>query len=397
MTLSISLWIWIPISLLASLSSPISSVFAVVASVLSLTLTLTFLSTTGPDLLRLVAVPVFAWAAVRDIKTRRVSSQLWIPLTGLGAVLLGWDAWIARNAGGIDWAYEFLLPVGISLGLVVPIAYLFWWFGGFGGADAKALMVLALLFPVFPAYTVGSWTIPLETTEIGAFSFTILTNAVLVAVVIPIVLAVRNGLAGRIAPVMFVGWPIGWDRVPETHGRLLQTPDGLTQGGLDLDALRMYLRWRGLSLAAVREHPDRYRNPATLPADPNPPTDGAVAADGTLSDGGETLEYAEGEAVGDIDGDGDDDVDAATDAAIGTATTAPDATELEDPWGAAAFLEDIEGTAYGTSASQLREGLEVLSAEETVWISPGTPFLVPVFVGLVIALVYGDLLLGALF
>ncbi|WP_276254913.1 A24 family peptidase [Halomontanus rarus] len=371
MTLSISLWISL------SLSSSISSAFAVVAPAPALA----SVSATGPDLLRLVAIPFFAWAAVRDIKTRRVSSQLWIPLAGLGAVLLGWDAWIAWNAGGLVWTYEFLLPAGIGLGLVVPIAYLFWWFGGFGGADAKALMVLALLFPIFPTYTLGSRTFPLTTTEIGAFSFTILTNAVLVGVVIPIVLAVRNALAGRIAPVMFVGWPIPWERVPETHGRLLQTPDGLTQGGLDLDALRMYLRWRGLSLAAVRDHPDRYRDPATLPTDPNPPTDGAVAADGARSDGGEPLEDAESEVIGEVTGD----------------HATHETTDHEDPWGAAAFLEDIEGTAYGTSPSQLRDGLEVLAREETVWISPGTPFLVPVFVGIVIALAYGDLLLGTLF
>jgi len=71
--------------------------------------------------------------------------------------------------------------------------------------------------------------------------------------------------------------------------------------------------------------------------------------------------------------------------------------EYDDPWGADAFLEDIDGSAYGTTPETLREGLDVLATEETVWISPGTPFLVPVFAGLVIALVYGDLLLGTLF
>jgi len=135
----------------------------------------------GSGSARLLAVPVFAWTAYRDIETRRVSSTVLDPLALLGAVLLGWDGWLAWSAGGDAWTFEFLIPTAISLGLVVPIAYLFWWFGGFGGADAKALLVLAVLFPTFPKYALGSWTFPTAgTTDIGTFSFTILTNAVLV-------------------------------------------------------------------------------------------------------------------------------------------------------------------------------------------------------------------------
>ncbi|MFD1565328.1 A24 family peptidase C-terminal domain-containing protein [Haloarchaeobius amylolyticus] len=333
---------------------------------------------TGPDLCRLVAVPVFAWVAYRDLETRRVSSSVWIPLALLGTALLVWDGWLAWTAGETVWTYDFLIPTALSLGLVVPIAYLFWWVGGFGGADAKALLVLAVLFPTFPEYTLGSWTLPFETPPLGAFSFTILTNAVLVGVALPLVLAVRNAAAGRFAPVMVVGWPISWERVPETHGSLLETPAGLTRSGLDLDALRMYLRWRGLSLAEVRERPDRYRDPASLPAEPNPPTDGAVTADGGPRGDGGTL--------------ASDDDSAAAEAEDGSTT----AIEYDDPWGAETFLDDIEGSAYGTTPETLRDGLEVLAREETVWVSPGTPFLVPVFVGLLIALGYGDLLLGTL-
>ncbi|WP_117367173.1 A24 family peptidase [Natrarchaeobaculum sulfurireducens] len=335
-------------------------------------MSVTFALALTPDLLRLVALPVFAWVAVRDIKTRRVSSGVWIPLALLGGVLLVWDGWLARSAGGTVWTHEFLLPAVISMGFVVPIAYLFWWVGGFGGADAKALMVLAVLFPTVPRYAVGDWTLPLASPPIGAFSFTILTNAVLVGVLIPIVLAIRNAAAGRVGTVMFVGWPVSVERIPETHGRLLETESGLSRGGLDLDALRMYLRWRGRSLSDVRENPEYFRDPATLPDDPNPPTDGAITAE-VRSDGG-TLER-----------DTDDD-----------AATPPIDHDFDDPWGAVAFLEDIDHSAYGTTPEELREGLEVLASRDRVWISPGMPFLVPVFVGLVIAFTYGDLLMSLL-
>ncbi|USZ73392.1 A24 family peptidase C-terminal domain-containing protein [Natronosalvus halobius] len=328
-----------------------------------------------PDLLRLVAVPVFAWAAVRDVKTRRISSSIWIPLSALAVVLFVWDGWVAYRAGGVAWSHEFLVPSALSLGVVVPLAYLFWWFGGFGGADAKALLVLALLFPTYPTYALGSWTLPAVTPQIAsAFSLAILTNAVLLGVLVPVVLAIRNAAAGRIAPVMFVGWPIEWTAVSSTHGRLLDAPSGRSLSGLDLDALRMYLRWRGLALEELRTDPETYRDPATLPDEPNPPTDGAVTAE-VRSDGGSSR------VQNSLERD----------------TDAPSDVEVEDPWGAAAFLEDIDGTAYGTDPETLRDGLEVLVEREVVWVSPGTPFLVPIFAGLVVALVYGDLLLALLF
>jgi archaeal preflagellin peptidase FlaK len=324
---------------------------------------------TAPDLLRLVALPVFAWTAVRDVETRRVSSAVWIPLAVLGALLLVWDGWAAWSAGADAWSHDFLIPATISLGIVVPLAYLFWWVGGFGGADAKALLVLALLFPTTPQYVVGSWTLPVATSPLGAFSFTILTNAVLVGLLVPVAVAARNAIAGRFRPAMFLGWPIVWDRAATAHGTVLAASDRVG-GGLDLDALRMYLRWRGCSITEIRESPERLRDPATLPDEPNPPTDGAIGAD-------------------------PDDVDVAVGATNETAV-ATSGGEYDDPWGAEAFLADIDGTAYGTSAAELRAGLEALATEDRVWISPGLPFLVPLFLGLVVALVYGDLLVGTL-
>ena len=44
----------------------------------------------------------------------------------------------------------------------------------------------------------------------------------------------------------------------------------------------------------------------------------------------------------------------------------------------------------------LRAGLAVVTDRESVWISPGIPFVVPMFLGLVAALTYGDLLVGVM-
>ena len=323
------------------------------------------LSATIPDLLRLLAVPVFVWAAWRDVETRRVPGRTWPPLVALAAVALVWDAAVAWDGAAFERRL-FLIRVAVSLGFVVPLSYFFWRLGGFGGADAKAFMVVAVLFPTYPIYGFAGTFLPLRQTVLGVLSLTILTNTVIVAAAYPAALFVRNLLAGRASLAMFVGIPVRREAILRTHGRLLETPDGLSRGGLDLDALRMYLRWRGATLDDLRRDPERHRDPASLPAETNAPTDGQVLADGgTVTD----------------------------DASLGD----PDArADVDDPWGARAFLDDIDHGAYGTTPVALREGLDVLVAEDEVWVSPGIPFLVPLVVGLVLALLYGDLLFGLL-
>ncbi len=321
---------------------------------------------TLPDLLRLVAVPVFGYVAWRDIETRRVPNETWYPIAALAAILLAWDA--AALFLGDAFAYErrlFVIRVAVSLGLVAPLAYLFWRFGAFGGADAKAFFVVALLFPTYPHYTLP-WlgSLPLVETTLGVFSLTVLSNTVLVGLGYPLALAARNAIGGHFSLAMFVGRPIHPPEAIDEYGSLLSFPDrrlrdvrsladlraSLAWRGLDLDALRMYLRWRDLDYETLRADPDRYRDPSTLPDEPNPPGDGAIATDGGV----------------------------------------------DDPWGAAAFLADIEGSAYGTDPETLRAGLDRLADDEPVWLSPGIPFLVPLFGGLVVALTYGDLLFGFL-
>ncbi|WP_135664566.1 A24 family peptidase [Halorhabdus rudnickae] len=322
------------------------------------------MNATLPDLLRLLVVPVLGWAAWRDVRTRRVPNRTWLPLLALGALLLAWDGWLVWTGGGLFVSDPglFAIRVAFSLGLLVPFAYAFWWFGGFGGADAKALIVLAVLFPTYPMYLFDGFVLPAIQPPLGVFSLTILSNAVLVGLAYPLVLAGRNALSGHVAKAMVIGRPISVERASAEYGRLLETPGGFTRRGLDLDALRMYLQWRGLSLADLRENPETYRDPASLPDDPNDPGDGSMSP---------------GDA--------------------GTIMPAlPDGGEYDDPWGAQAFLDDLDHGAYGTTATELREGLDVLRENETVWITPGIPFLVPMFGGLLVSLTAGDVLVWLL-
>ncbi|MFB6137805.1 MAG: prepilin peptidase [Halobacteriaceae archaeon] len=348
---------------------------------------------TPADLLRLATVPLFGWAAYRDVRSRRVPNRTWLPVLALGLAALALDLHAA-------WGSPYRQPrlvrsVLLSLGLVVPTAYLLWRLGGFGGADAKALMVLAVCFPTYPVFYGPGFVLPHVQSAAGLFSLTVLTNAVIAGAVYPLGLAVRNALRGRVGAHAFVGVPVRVADLPTRHGRLLETPAGFGRSGLDLDALRMYLRWRGVSIDALRAAPDRLRDPATLPDSPGAPTDGAVdpAVDPPDDEHARPVE--------------DPLADDATSAPSAGATYVPDeepATgpadggpgEHDDPWGARAFLAAIDHGAYGMTPEQLREGLDLLVERDRVWISPGIPFLLPLFVGLVVAFTYGDVLVAVL-
>ncbi|MEA1931398.1 MAG: A24 family peptidase C-terminal domain-containing protein [Euryarchaeota archaeon] len=324
----------------------------------------------GPDLLRLVVLPVFAWAAWRDINTRRLPNRLWPPLVAVGFVALAWEA-IQLPSFGTYEGRLFLVQVGVSLLFIAPLGYAFWWLGGFGGADAKALITLAVLLPTFPEYTLGTLSLPLVDTPLGVFSLTVLTDTVLIAAIAPLLLAIGNLLRGYIEPrAMFFARPVAVDSIPDRHGKLFETPDGIARG-LDLDALRMYLRWRGTTLAALQDDPEAHRDPSSVEAT-HKPTDGGTHV-GPRTDGGVDQSHAD------------------------TAASGTEAAEtVDDPWAAERFFEEIEGTAYGSTPEGLQDALDLLAAtdRETLWVSPGLPFVVPMFVGLLIAFTYGDLLFG---
>lgn len=268
----------------------------------------------------------------------------------LAVGLLIWDAYTMATLGGFS-ARLFAIQVAFSLGLVIPMAYLFYKLGAFGGADFKALAVLAILFPTYPTYILDGLVLPLTVAVIGVFSLTILSNTVLVALAYPVWLFLRNAVRRRFDIVMFVGHPVHWTRIERTYGRLLESPSGYTRQGLDLDALRMYLEWRDLSLADARADPDHYRDPQSIPDQPGTVGDGSIVR----TDGGAAA----------------------------------------DPWGTRAFVDDV-GQWYGTTPEILRDGLDVLTTRERVWVSPGIPFIVPMFLGLILGLTYGDLLFGIL-
>jgi len=122
------------------------------------------------DQIRIIlAITMLGIATASDIKKREINDIIWVVFGAIGAILIPFT-------GNLN---DELLKIGISM-IVAPIAIIIWRFGLFGGADAFALIALAVLAPNMTL--VGGTITP----------FTVLTNAVLLSVVPMFINAVRN-------------------------------------------------------------------------------------------------------------------------------------------------------------------------------------------------------------
>jgi len=93
------------------------------------------------DAVRLgIAALMFLGAILSDLRTRRVPNRYWVPFLAAGLVLALRDL----GHGGLPWS-----GVAWAAG-TCAFLYALWWLGLFGGADAKGLMVLAVLWPAAP-------------------------------------------------------------------------------------------------------------------------------------------------------------------------------------------------------------------------------------------------------
>lgn len=132
-----------------------------------------------------VTVVFLVYGSWSDYKTREVSNRVWLFYAPI-ALLLSLSEFLLYEPSK--------LPIfGISVGITVGFALLLFYSGGFGGADSKALMCIAIALPFFPATLLT----PLLTGGISPlsqnlFPITILSNAVLIAAASGIYMLLRN-------------------------------------------------------------------------------------------------------------------------------------------------------------------------------------------------------------
>jgi len=165
-----------------------------------------------------------------------------------------------------------------------------------------------------------------------------------------------------------VAYSDAWPHHPEADGvsdviNTVQSGGDITDAGLDpcldLDTLRMYLRWRATSLTEIRVDSSWFRSSAPVPWITGEFSDGRVDRVAGFDEVTESSPRVDG---------------------LGVAWAFPG--EEVDPWGASAFVQTagekyvwMSESVYGDSPASIRRGLEMVSSQRTVWVSPGLPFL----------------------
>jgi len=324
-----------------------------------------------PDLLRLLALAPLAWAAWSDHHTRRVDRRVWKILILIGTIAAIWEV---NQIAPVHTVGEYRTLIQL---IAVPpatgfLAMALLRAGALGGADAKALFALGLVFPTPIEYTLPAlpMLLPVYRAQIAVVAIGI--NAVLFAVLLyPLKMWAQSLRRGERSLSLLMTEKIPVNKIPETPGQMRWTDETGESHTLDLDALRMYLRWKNITVEEILEHSDEHR---------------------TLTEIETVYEVDDGVIFSEITSEhplASEHFDSNENPAIADRNVT---IKEDDMWGTQAFLDSITHTAYGTSPDDLRGGLEHILTTQSIRIQPGIPLIVPLFLGVVAAVTIGDII-----
>jgi len=152
----------------------------------------------------ILGLSILSFASYTDIKTRKASNILWIIMGIIGIILL----LIQYFTLGFENLF-YLLFIPIMIGLIYALYQLRLIFGG---ADAKAIMALAILVPIEP--TIG--IIPLWKDGIMPSSWTIFANSLILFLIIPISIFIYNATKKNVhIPYSFLGYKMNTQKAKE--------------------------------------------------------------------------------------------------------------------------------------------------------------------------------------
>jgi preflagellin peptidase FlaK len=132
-----------------------------------------------------ISLGFLLYASWRDYKTREVSNRVWAYYAPIALALSLSELLLYDTA---------MLPfMGLSFGLTAFFAIILFYSGGFGGADSKALMCIALALPFAP-YALVAPVLAAGVSPLAQYLYplTIFSNSVLFAAASGIYMVLRN-------------------------------------------------------------------------------------------------------------------------------------------------------------------------------------------------------------
>ena len=138
----------------------------------------------------IVGIVILGYASYTDIKTRRASNMLWVIMGIAGGILLLTEYLTTNSFDDGRIIYLIFIPI-----MIVMVYIMFQMRLIFGGADAKALMALAILLPLPTIYWIPSssniTSLPIGETTLP-YCWGVFINALLLFLFIPVCLLIYN-------------------------------------------------------------------------------------------------------------------------------------------------------------------------------------------------------------
>jgi len=175
-----------------------------------------------------ICLVILGYSCATDWKTRRAPNRLWYIMGGIGLILGLYELYIRDFDKYLvySWVMGFIFIFVLMYGLY----YLFQYFGmtGLGGADAKALMAVALLFPYYPQISLAGLSLPLmDVSRSIIFGLAVFGDALALNLVVPVAILIYNLATvpfGELAasPMMaFTGYKAQPEGLKGKHVRLM--------------------------------------------------------------------------------------------------------------------------------------------------------------------------------
>lgn len=201
-----------------------------------------------------LVLATFLYACWQDLKTRTIYAVTWYPAAVVCGVLVIWF-WI-ENFSAPWGVYVLCTSVFIALLMV-----LFTYFGLFGVADGKAMILISLAVPITPF---AGWIFP-------SLAVSSLVNGAVFALIVPVVFLIRNIVLKNKAPfwLMCSGKPVRGDAITNYFGFVSE--DITEENGIISrkfcrahSSIRALKTQSGLSIRNLREDPKTYARELSL-------------------------------------------------------------------------------------------------------------------------------------